>query len=322
MKRYMAGILLVLGCIPPFVFPADGYVLRVLAIALLFAAMGQAWNMVGGLANQMSLGHAGFFGIGAYASTLLLRNFGLTPWVGMLAGAVVAAVVAALLSLPTFRLRGHYFALATLAFGEVMRVIANSWVKVTGGPGGISVPLLGDSLKMLQFRSNLPYYLISLAAVVAVSLVFAAIKNGRAGYMLRAIKENPEAAEVIGIDTFQMKWRVFVLSAAFMAMLGTLYAQTTFFFDPETIFSLTSISIRTALVVIIGGIGLTYGPIIGALFLIPLEEGVNAITGGQVAGLSQLVFGLILIVVIVLEPRGLMAMAGTARGKMRGAQLP
>jgi len=322
MNRYTVSLFFIAACVPPFVFASDGYVLRVLTMALLFAAMGQAWNMIGGLANQMSLGHAGFFGIGAYTSTLLLRNFGLTPWMGMLAGAVLAAVVATLLSLPTFRLRGHYFALGTLAFGEVMRAIANCWAKVTGGPGGISVPLLGDSLKMLQFRSNLPYYLILVIAVVIISVMFSAIKNGRWGYMLRAIKENPEAAEVIGIDTFQMKWRVFVLSAALTAMLGTLYAQTTFFFDPDTIFGLSSISIRTALVVIIGGIGLTYGPIVGALFLIPLEEGVSAVTGGQVAGLSQLVFGLILIGVIILEPRGLIAMVGKAWRKIRGGQRP
>lgn len=322
MNRYIAPVLFVAACVPPFVFASDGYALRVLTIALLFAAMGQAWNLIGGLANQMSLGHAGFFGIGAYTSTLLLRNYGLTPWIGMVAGAGLAASVATLLSLPIFRLRGHYFALATLAFGEVMRVIANSWGKVTGGPSGISVPLLGDSLKMLQFRGNLPYYLIALVAVVTISVMFSAIKNGRSGYMLRAIKENLEAAEVIGIDTFQMKWRAFVLSAALTAMLGTLYAQTTFFFDPDSIFSLASISIRTALVVIIGGIGLTYGPIVGALFLIPLEEGVNAATGGKFAGLSQLVFGLILIVVIIVEPRGLIAMAGNARRTILGGQRP
>ena len=131
---------IVAAALLPLLLDPRGYWIRVLAITLLFAAMAQAWNIVGGLANQTSLGHAAFFGIGAYTSTVLLLKFGISPWLGMCAAGVLGGVAAFIVAIPTMRLQGHYFALATLAFGEVMRVIANVWTSVTGGPGGLSVP--------------------------------------------------------------------------------------------------------------------------------------------------------------------------------------
>ena len=190
MKRGLAlsAVAVAVALALPLLLAPQGYAIRVITLALLFAAMAQAWNIVGGLANQMSLGHAAFFGIGAYTSTILLNSFGLSPWLGMIAGAALGGLAAFLLSFPTMRLRGHYFALATLAFGEVMRVIANSWSGLTGGPVGISVPFMPDGLWMLQFKSTLPYYYLILAALVLVTAVFVAIKRSRLGYRLRAVK--------------------------------------------------------------------------------------------------------------------------------------
>ena len=292
----------------PFAFDPRGYAIRILCLALLFAAMAQAWNIVAGLANQISLGHAAFFGIGAYTSTLLLMHFGLSPWLGMVAGAVLGGFAAFLISVPTMRLRGHYFALATLAFGEVMRVIANSWGGLTGGPVGISVPFAPPSLAMLQFKETRPYYWLMLAALVIVTAIFIVIRRSRLGYRLRAIKENVDAAEVIGVDTTRTKIIAAVISGALTACLGTLYAQFQFFFDPDTVFGVASISVRTAMIAIVGGIGTAAGPILGAFFLIPLEEFANQMLSSRAAGLSQLVFGVLLIVVILLEPRGFMAL--------------
>ena len=150
----LAVFVLAVAAALPFVLDPRGYAIRIVCLALLFAAMGQAWNIVAGLANQISLGHAAFFGIGAYTSTLLLMHFGLSPWLGMIAAAILGGLAALLISLPTMRLRGHYFALATLAFGEVMRVIGNSWSGLTGGPVGISVPFAPPSLAALQFRDD------------------------------------------------------------------------------------------------------------------------------------------------------------------------
>ena len=143
MKRWFAiAAVLAVACVLPLLLSPTGYWIRVLTFTLLFAAMAQAWNIIGGLANQTSLGHAAFFGIGAYTSTLLLLKFGISPWLGMLAGGVLGGVAALIIAIPTMRLQGHYFALATLAFGEVMRVIANVWAPLTGGPVGISVPFV------------------------------------------------------------------------------------------------------------------------------------------------------------------------------------
>ena len=299
--------LLAAAIVLPFAFDPRGYAIRILCLALLFAAMAQAWNIVAGLANQISLGHAAFFGIGAYTSTLLLIHYGLSPWIGMIAGAVLGGFAAFLISLPTMRLRGHYFALATLAFGEVMRVIANSWGGLTGGPVGLSVPFAQPGLGLLQFKEARPYYWVMLAALVVVTSIFVAIKRSRLGYRLRAIKENIDAAEVIGVDTTRTKIIAAVVSGALTACLGTLYAQFQFFFDPDTVFGVASISVRTAMIAIVGGIGTAAGPILGAFFLIPLEELANEVFSSRAAGLSQLVFGLLLIFVIILEPRGFMA---------------
>lgn len=313
-------VLLVVAILLPFAFDPRGYAIRILCLALLFAAMAQAWNIVAGLANQVSLGHAAFFGIGAYTSTLLLIHFGLSPWLGMVAGAVLGGLAAFLISLPTMRLRGHYFALATLAFGEVMRVIANSWGGLTGGPVGVSVPFAPPNLAMLQFKETRPYYWLMLAALVLVTLVFLAVKRSRLGYRLRAIKENVDAAEVIGVDTTRTKIIAAVISGMITACLGTLYAQFQFFFDPDTVFGVASISVRMAMIAIVGGIGTAAGPILGAFFVIPLEEFANQIFSAQAAGLSQLVFGLLLIAVILVEPRGFMAIGPRLRRLFRGGE--
>jgi branched-chain amino acid transport system permease protein len=317
--RQAAGLALLaaLAIALPFAFEPRGYGIRILCLALLFAAMAQAWNIVAGLANQISLGHAAFFGIGAYTSTLLLIHFGITPWLGMVAAAVLGGLAALLISLPTMRLRGHYFALATLAFGEVMRVIANSWGGLTGGPVGISVPFAKPNLALMQFADTRASYWLMLGALVVVTVIFVAIKRSRLGYRLRAIKENADAAEVIGVDTTRTKIVAAVISGALTAALGTLYAQFQFFFDPDTVFGVASISVRMAMIAIVGGIGTAAGPILGAFFVIPLEEIANQVFSAQAAGLSQLVFGVLLILVILVEPRGFMAIGPRIRRLLR-----
>ncbi|MBY0380755.1 MAG: branched-chain amino acid ABC transporter permease [Xanthobacteraceae bacterium] len=304
------------AALPWFVDPR-GHVLRLAAMALLFAATAQAWNIVGGLANQISLGHAAFFGIGAYTSTLLFLRFGISPWIGLVAGGFAAAIMAALLSIPTFRLKGHYFALATLAFAEVMRVIANSWTSLSGGPVGLTVPFLGTQPLNFAFRSVASYYWIILALLLVVSAVFYVLANGATGYRLRAVREDEQAAEVAGVDTFRAKLTASVISAALTAMCGTVFAQFTFFFDPDSIFALQGISIRMAMIAIVGGLGTIGGPIIGALFLIPLEDYANAYLSSKAAGMSQFVFGLILIGAILVQPRGIMAFWPKAKPKAK-----
>ncbi|WPO41955.1 branched-chain amino acid ABC transporter permease [Tardiphaga sp. 42S5] len=305
MKRWIAILAVIaIAAVLPLLLSPTGYWIRVLTFTLLFAAMAQVWNIIGGLANQTSLGHAAFFGIGAYTSTILVLKFGISPWIGMFAGGFLGGVAALIIAVPTMRLQGHYFALATLAFGEVMRVIANVWSSLTGGPVGLSVPFVPPSIAAYSFKQLLPHAYIALIALIIVTVIFEAIRRSAMGYRLRAIKENPAAAEVIGIDTTKVKLQTAVISGVLMAMLGTLYAQVAVFFDPDTVFSAASISIRVALIAILGGVGTAIGPILGALFIIPVEELMNDLFSSGAAGLSQLIFGVILIAVILWRPRG------------------
>lgn len=309
MKMFGWVALVAAGAAVPLFLDPEGNPLRVMTIVLLFAAMGQAWNIVGGLAGQISLGHAAYFAIGAYTSTILLRDFGLSPWLGLIAAGAFAAIAALAISVPTFRLRGHYYALATLAFAEVLKVVANTWVGLTDGPGGISVPFIGNSPLMFQFASQRPYYYIMLTALVIVSVVFATIKYGALGYRLRALREREDAAEVIGIDTYAVKLQAAVISGAITGCLGTLFAQFSYFFDPESILSAIGISVRMALIAIVGGIGTVIGPILGAFLLLPSEQLLNEVLGNRAAGLSQVLYGLLLIAVILVQPQGLAAWA-------------
>jgi branched-chain amino acid transport system permease protein len=305
MKRWIAILAVIaVAAVLPLLLNPTGYWIRVLTFTLLFAAMAQVWNIIGGLANQTSLGHAAFFGIGAYTSTILVLKFGISPWIGMFVGGFLGGIAALIIAVPTMRLQGHYFALATLAFGEVMRVIANVWTSLTGGPVGLSVPFVPPSIAAYSFKQLLPHAYIALIALIIVTFIFEAIRRSAMGYRLRAIKENPAAAEVIGIDTTKVKLQTAVISGVLMAMLGTLYAQVAVFFDPDTVFSAASISIRVALIAILGGVGTAVGPILGALFIIPVEELMNDLFSSGAAGLSQLIFGVILIAVILWRPRG------------------
>jgi len=297
-------LLLIVALVFPWFLEPRGYVIRVACMVLLFAAMSQSWNIVGGLANQISLGHAAFFGVGAYTSTILLLQFGLSPWLGMFVGAGLSALLAMLLAIPTLKLAGHYFALATLAFAEVMRILANT-SELTGGPLGLSIPYVQDAgFLLLQFESNISYYYIMLAMFIFVSLVFWKIKTSAFGYRLRAVRQNSDAAEVAGVDTYRTKRKALMISAALIAVCGSLFAQFNFFFDPDAVFGLVNISVRVALIAIIGGIGTLAGPFLGAIFLLPLEEYIDITFSHSAAGLSQLIYAFILIAMILLKPNG------------------
>lgn len=312
-------LLLLLLCAVPLFLDQQGYPLRVFTIILLSIAMAQSWNIIGGLTNQISLGHAAFFGLGAYTSTILQIDFGVNPWVGLLIAGLFGGILGALLSLPTMRLKSHYFALATLAFGEVMRIIANTWTSLTGGPVGTFIPMTDSGWISMQFKSGIPYYYIMLAAACLATLLFILISRSKMGYRLRAIKADASAAEVIGVDTVKLKIIIATISAAVMGVCGTLYAQFNLFFDPDSAFALVGVSISVALICIVGGAGTAIGPIIGAFCILPLEEVASNLFSGQSAGVSQLAYGLLLIFVIIAEPRGLYALSDQLK-KLTGAK--
>jgi branched-chain amino acid transport system permease protein len=303
------AVALVLG--PPLVSP---YVLHILVLVLFFAFLGVAWNLLGGYAGQFSFGHAAFFGIGAYTSTLLLVRLGLSPWLGFLAGGALAAVFGCFAGYLAFRygLRGPYFALVTLAFAEMLRLVALNWT-VVGGPMGILIPLprAGDALWRLQFPDKLPYYYLMLALLGLALWLNRTIEHARLGHVLAAIRENEDAAEASGVDTLTAKLWAMACSAFLTALGGTFYAQYFSFIDPTLAFG-PAVSVEILLRPIVGGPGTLIGPVLGSLVLTPLSELTRQLIRGR-PGLDVMVYGAVLVAVVTFLPGGLVGAWRRAR---------
>lgn len=300
--------LLALVFLAPVLFlDTKSYYLRIATIILMFAGMSSAWNLIGGYGNQISLGHAAFFGLGAYTSTMLLKYLSLSPWLGMAAAGLVAGISSLVVGIPTFRLRGHYYALATLAFAEILRVLSLFFREYTGGAVGLTVPYLGDRFLYFQFYGSQAYYLIGLGMLFLVLWISSRIERSRLGYQLRALKNSHEAAEVIGIDTFRAKLKANFLSAVITGAYGTFYAQFQFFIDADTILGFWTISVKMAMMAILGGMGSVWGPVFGAAILVPLDEWTNATFTGNLAALSRLIYGGLLVGLILWQPQGILA---------------
>jgi branched-chain amino acid transport system permease protein len=284
------------------------YLVHLLVLVLFFAFLGVAWNILGGYAGQFSFGHAAFFGIGAYTSTLLLVRLGVSPWAGFLAGAALAAAFGCLAGYLSFRygLRGPYFALVTLAFAEMLRLVALNWMAV-GGPMGILIPLprAGEALWRLQFPDKLPYYYLMLALLGGALGLSQALERARLGHVLAAIRENEEAAEASGVDTLKAKLQAMALSASLTAIGGTFYAQYFSFIDPTLAFG-PAVSVEILLRPIVGGPGTLLGPVLGSLVLTPLSELTRSVIRGR-AGVDVMVYGALLVAVITFLPGGLVS---------------
>ena len=275
-----------------------------LAILMLMAAqLGVAWNMIGGYAGQASLGHAAFFGIGAYTSTLLLFKFGVNPWLGMLGGGLTAAFLSLAFGWSCFRLKGHYFAMATIAVAELVQIVFTEW-DYAGGAVGLTIPMHKQGLADMVFAAKAPYYWLALGLLVATLLATLAIERSFLGYYLRAIKDEPDAARSIGIHISRYKQVALSLSAFFTAMGGSLYAQKELYIDPNSVLS-TALSIKMALVSILGGVGTLFGPVLGAVMLTAIEETTRATFGGSGRGTDTIIYAGLLIVIAVFYPSGI-----------------
>ncbi|MGY6633031.1 MAG: branched-chain amino acid ABC transporter permease [Alkalilacustris sp.] len=266
---------------------------------LLWAALASAWNISGGLAGGLSLGHAAYFGIGAYVSTLLFLRFGISPWLGMWVGAVLAAGIGAGLATLTLRLRGPFFVLATLAFGIVIHIIAVNWREVTRGAAGLVLPFGGGPQNMM-FAGLGPYWYIGLGLVALCVGTTVAIRRSRLGYYLVALREDEDAARSLGVRVVQCKVIAAAISAALTALAGTFYAAFVQYIDPASTTQFT-ISVQIALVAIVGGMGTVIGPLLGALVVVPLGEVSRAYLGG---GPALMVYGVLLIIIVLAVPRG------------------
>lgn len=285
----------------------DQHLLSIGVVTLLYAYLALSWNVLGGFAGQLSLGHAAYFGIGAYTSTWLFVNLGLSPWLGMFAGAALAALAALLIGAASLRLRGAYFALATIASCMVLKVVVENADALLGGPRGLGVTLLRDAPWQFQHTRKEFYFAVGLVFVAFAFWVNRRILQSRFGYWLAAVRNDQEAALALGVPTTRCKLVAALISAAMTALGGTFYAQFVLFISPEKVFG-ADLSVVIAVTCIIGGAATLWGPIVGALLLQPGEELARALSGG-IVGVDMMLYGLLLMVVIRFEPRGLVAIA-------------
>jgi branched-chain amino acid transport system permease protein len=308
MKRI--AVLLTLGIlliIPLFV--TNPYNLHSVIMVLLFAYLATAWNLVGGYAGQLSLGHSAFLAIGAYTSTILYIEAGISPWFGMIVGGIIAAIVAVLIGLPSFRLKGAYYALATLAFAEGFRRLLESTSHVgswkLGGAEGLSVPLVMETTFWdFQYLSKVPYYYIILAFLVLIMVITWKLENSKLGYYLTAVREDEEAAKALGINTRRVKLITAGLSAFMTAIGGTLMAQLIKFLVPHSIAGF-GFSAEMVFLAIVGGLGTVFGPLVGAVILVTVGEHARAAFGDFIPGFHLVLYGLAVIFVIRFYPKGI-----------------
>ena len=280
---------------------SERYHHRVLTLVFVWATMGLAWNIISGYAGQTSFGHQAFFGIGAYVTVLLVVTLKLTPWIGMIVGMVAAVVAAGLIGLPTFRLAGIYFALATLAYPLIFRIVMDFL-----GYKEVSIPMVRDRpVAFMQFRDPRGYDLLALAALGGTLLLSHWIEGSRLGYALRALKANEQAAEAAGVDTFRAKMTAYLLSAAPAALIGAIYAHAVLFVvTPDAVFGVLVI-VQTLVVCLVGGVGSKWGPIIGSVIMVPLSEMLDATVGDQLPGIQGVVYGGALMLVMLFAPEGI-----------------
>jgi len=298
--NYFLGFLILLALLVAVV--ENAFVLHLLIMVFTSIALGLAWNIIGGYGGQLSFGHAAFYGIGAYTSTMLFVHLGVTPWLGMIAGGILAVVASLVLGMPCFRLRGTYFTLATIAFAEVLRILVVYFKEFTGGSIGIVLKFNAGFLN-LMFKNREPFAYIALGFMALTYYLSVWIENSRLGYYLTALKENEDGARALGINTYRCKLVALMLSAFLTALIGSFFAQYLTFIEPESEFSL-GLSIGMTLAVMIGGIGTALGPVIGAFIITPLQELLRIYISGEYQGLQHIIYGIVLVVVVICIPQG------------------
>ena len=282
--------------------------LHILVLLYLYAYLTTSWNLVGGFAGVLPLGHAAFVGIGAYTSTVLSLQYGISPWIGMIIGGILATIAGVIIGLPTFKMRGAYFALATIAFAEGLRVVVENIDNLgpfrLNGPRGLQIPPLKPGLLNFMFATKEPYYYIILFMLAGVLLLTYVISRSKLGHYLVAGGEEPEAAMALGVNVARAKLTAMAISSFLTAFAGTFWAQFTLYIHPKSVMSL-DISFEIAFIALIGGRGSIAGPVLGALLLRPVSDFSRIYFGDKLPGLHLIIFGVVLILVMLYQPRGL-----------------
>lgn len=296
----------------------DAYWMNILIVTLLFAGLASSWNIIGGFGGQLSLGHGVFFAIGAYTVGITYDRYGWSPWVAMLVAIPIAMAVAALTSWPTFRLRGPFFAMATLALNQVVLVLASYFNSVTGGVQGITLPFR-PSLRDLAFVERWKYAVLMLVFVAVTVAVATVVSRSRLGYALRAVREDDEAAAVVGFNVFAVKMQGMLISAALTCLGGSLFAVFVRYIDPHSVLNLPEVGVRIVLIALLGGIGTLLGPVLGALLFIPAITLLQGQLSEAPPGLNLVAVGFLLVLIPIALRRGIVgtmaALVRSARGR-------
>jgi branched-chain amino acid transport system permease protein len=295
-------LIVLAACIVAALTMANRHGVDIMIRTFLWAGLALAWNIAGGYVGLISFGHAAFFGIGAYTSTILLLSYGISPWIGLFGGALLAAVAGALLTIVCARLRGPFFILSTLAAGEVTRIAALNWRSLTGGAEGLEIPAISSAADMV-FANQWPYVGLVLSYMLLVFALSVWIERSRYGYYLFATRDNEDGASAIGINPRVTRVSAMALSAALTAIGGTLFVQYFLYLDPTHIIS-PDISFEFALICAIGGLGTASGPVFGALIIVPASELLRGWLAQSASGLYLVLYGLVVILVILYFPSG------------------
>jgi len=319
MSRHVLPIVVFVGsALAPLVI-RDGFLLDSLVLILLWGAVSGAWNVAGGYAGQTSLGHSAFFGIGAYSTAIIATRLNGSPWIAMVIGAAVATLAGLVIGYLSNRLKGPYFGLATIAFSQVLLIVASRWRAFTAGSEGVPVPFR-PGLWTLGFASKVTWVYIMLALALGIFAVQIYLERSRLGYRLAGVREDEDAAQALGIPSRRLKVLAIAVSAALTSACGTLWAQYVGFVDPFYVFSV-DLSIRFALNTIIGGIGTAMGPFVGSILITSLETSLRAtfsdVRGGLV-GIYLIIYGCLLIIVVRFIPQGLVGWFGQRLRAGRG----
>lgn len=303
LHAFGAAIFILLLLVP--VFFKSSFVLHIYTLIFFYIALTAAWN-IPAFGGQLSLGHASFFGIGAYTAAILYVKYGVSPWFGLLIAVGASLLGGVILSLPLVRLRGPFFTLASIAFAEVLRMVAIDWRSMTNGSVGINIPFK-PGFKNMTFTSGEPFYYLFLATAVIVVLLTYRIRNSALGFHLRAAASDDEAARALGVNTSLAQFLALMWSAGLTGVLGVFYVFYNYVMEPTTAFSMDLFSLQPALNGIIGGMGTVWGPVIGAVLMTPLGEFLRFYLSTVQQGLHYVVYGLVLILTVKFIPGGILS---------------
>ncbi|MGD0280749.1 MAG: branched-chain amino acid ABC transporter permease [Dissulfurispiraceae bacterium] len=295
MKRYLPFVILALLAVVPLV-GLNSYLMHILILFVMWSVIGMSWNLLGGYCGQVSFGHAAFFGVGAYTAGIFYAKTGLSAWWGLPLSIVAVALFALVIGFIVLRLRGPYFALATLAMGEVLRVTAENLTNLTGGDVGIMI-------RERTWVEKIWYYYIILAVAAITFYLVKIVVQSRLGYYFVAIREDQDAAESLGINTTLYKTIALSSSAVITGLAGAFYTNYMGYIDPKVVFALHDISIITIMVVMVGGVATFWGPVIGSIIMILMSEVIRSIP--MLGSAHQTFFGMLLIIIIIFLPNGI-----------------